>query len=54
MVRATQGTAIHVSGRMSHREYQRNDGGCGCEPRVQACDFRILHRAPEGWLYSPQ
>ena len=54
MARATQGTPVHVSGRMSHREYQRNDGGRGCEFRVHARDFRILHRAPEGWLYSPQ
>ena len=47
--RETEYIAVNLYGnRMSHREYQRQDGGRGCEPRVQARDFRIHHRAPEG------
>ena len=53
--RETEYIAVNLYGnRMSHREYQRQDGGCGCEPHVQARDFRIHHRAPEGWRPSPQ
>ena len=48
--RETEYIAVNLYGnRMSHREYQRQDGGCGCEPHLQARDFRIHHRAPEGW-----
>ena len=53
--RETEYIAVNLYGnRMSHREYQRQDGGRGCEPHVQARDFRIHHRAPEGWRPSPQ
>ena len=53
MSRATKGTPVYISGRMSHREYQRQDGTRGCELHVHARDFRILHRAPEGQSYVP-
>ena len=53
MNRATKGTPVYISGRMSHREYQRQDGTRGCELHVHARDFRILHRAPEGQSYVP-
>ena len=54
MARATKGTPVYISGRMSHREYQRQDGSRGCELHVHARDFRILHRAPEGYQPAVQ
>ena len=54
MARATKGTPVYISGRMSHREYQRQDGGRGCELHVHARDFRILHRAPDGYQPATQ
>ena len=49
VVRATKGHPRPV--RRPHvapREYQRQEGGRDCELHVQARDFRIPHRAPEG------
>ena len=54
MARATKGTPVYISGRMSHREHQRPDGGRGCELHVHARDFRILHRAPDGYQPATQ
>ena len=54
MARATKGTPVHISGRMSHREHQRPDGTRGCELHVHARDFRNLHRAPDGYQPSQQ
>ena len=54
LARATKGTPVYISGRMSHREYQRQDGGRGCELHVHARDFRILHRAPDGYQPASQ
>ena len=48
MVRATPGHPVQFGGRMSHRWYQRQDGGRGRGLRGHDRDFRIPHRAPEG------
>ena len=49
MARCAKGTPVYLSGRFSHREYQRQDGSKGCDLHIETRDFRILHRAPEGY-----
>lgn len=49
LARASKGTPVFVCGRFSHRHYQRQDGSYDCDLHIEARDFRILHRAPEGY-----